>query len=1435
MIAINQATILQTMIESAHDGIFLLDPQGIIISANGVACSICGFKSETEILHPPHKFTDFFTFYDFNDTKMPLDQLPLSRAISGEVVRDIKIKGIKKETGEVIYGVYSAIQLSDETKKTAGVILSIKDITDVTLQLRECEKYRENYQQVISSMAEGVVITDPDGTILEMNPAAMRMYKFDNLNRAVKNIHEYRETFILYDLDGNVLPVEKWPLSRAQRGEVFSNIIVEIHHRKTGTSWIANYSGTPVKDMSGKFILEVLSVQDITARKHAEEALQQYETYLSTIIEAAEEGILAVNNEGKVIKANSHFAELWKLSKSTTDEKAEEYSAMLAVASRQLIHPDIFINKNRHLFKSPEVATDVLSFKDGHILEYYSAPIPQDGTILGRVWSFRDITQRMRSEKELEESEKQLRLAMMVGSFGIYDFDIPAGKARVNDEYVAMLEYKPGEIEVTLDWWINSIHPDDRERAGSILGDCIKGKIHDYKMEFRQSTKSGKWRWILCQGKNIEYDKQCKPTRMLGTHVDITGRRQMEEDLRKERNKLTKIAASVPGVICSFRQRPDGSSHMPYASPAYLPIMGLSPEEIAEDMSPVFTAIHPDDRESVKKSIEESRRTLSPWKKEFRYFHPQKGLVWIEGHSIPQREADGSTVWHGFITDVTERKKAEDTLREERNKLTKIAAAVPGIIYAYHPRPDGSAYLPYASPVISDVLGLTPQDVAEDASIFHALIHPDDIESVRESVAEAIRTQSNWHKEFRYKHPVKGEVWIGAHSVPQRESDGSIVWYGFASDITERKQAEELLREERNKFTKIAATVPGVIFSYHLRLDGSDHMPYASPTLPDVLGFTPEEVAYDMSGVFALIHPDDVGLVRESIAKSGRTQTTWHKEFRYNHPVKGEVWIEAYSVPQFEPDGSIIWHGYGRDITDRKRAEENRKRLTRELRALSSCNEALVRVENEEELLNDICRICCEVAGYRMAWVGFEVDNGAPSIKVVARAGIGNSFVSGDTYVLENNGESPINIAMRSKKYFIIQDFEKVPKGVAWRDDALRNGHRSVITLPLLDDTGNPFGVLSIYSGEADVFAEEEIKLLEELEADLAFGIRSLRSRVERRQAQHELEHEKELSDALIDAAPGFFCVMDRFGAVLRINKNMFKLLGGSRDVFNFVYRDDFDLVTQKLKVLPDVRYIEEDIRFEIKPGDISWWRMSGHAVTIAGFVYLIISGLEITQRKQMEDNLQTTLKEREVLLQELYHRTKNNMQVISAFLAMQSIAVEDEKLQTICNDMEKRISSMALVHEKLYKSKDLTNINLQEYLNDLANLILRGFPATSEKVTLAFETERVFVTIDIAIPIGLIVTEALTNSFKYAFPDDRSGRILIRLQRHAPDELILVISDNGVGVPGKFDVEQQNTIGIPTILSIVRKQLHGRVELDTLHGFSWRISLKYKLYGKRV
>jgi PAS domain S-box-containing protein len=164
---------------------------------------------------------------------------------------------------------------------------------------------------------------------------------------------------------------------------------------------------------------------------------------------------------------------------------------------------------------------------------------------------------------------------------------------------------------------------------------------------------------------------------------DITERKKAEEALSIERNKLAKIAGAVPGVICSLRLRSDGSLNIPYISPVSEDVNGFKPEDVEQDSSKLLALIHQDDLGSVNKSIVESARTMTPWRKEFRYNHPQKGEIWIEGHSIPQREEDGSTLWHGILIDITERKHMEAELIKA-HKLDSLGVLAGGIAHDFN-------------------------------------------------------------------------------------------------------------------------------------------------------------------------------------------------------------------------------------------------------------------------------------------------------------------------------------------------------------------------------------------------------------------------------------------------------------------------------------------------------------------------------------------------------------------------------------------------------------------------------------------------------------------------------------------------------------------------------------------------------------------------------
>lgn len=202
-------------------------------------------------------------------------------------------------------------------------------------------------------------------------------------------------------------------------------------------------------------------------------------------------------------------------------------------------------------------------------------------------------------------------------------------------------------------------------------------------------------------------------------------------------------------------------------------------------------------------------------------------------------------------------------------------------------------------------------------------------------------------------------------------------------------------------------------------------------------------------------------------------------------------------------------------------------------------------------------------------------------------------------------------------------------------------------------------------------------------------------------------------------------------------------------------------------------------------------------------------------ERKHVEEQLKISLQEKELLLKEIHHRVKNNMQVISSLLRLQSRHIEDPKAYEMFMESHARVRSMALVHENLYKSDDLGKIDFSDYIKPLANGLYRLYGQDPQKVKLIMDVQHVSLSIDLAIPCGLIVNELVSNALKYGFPKEfkQSGWIKIVL-RMKEKNIHLQVEDNGIGIPGSLDIKQTDSLGMHLVHMLVEDQLKGSVEL---------------------
>jgi two-component sensor histidine kinase len=216
-----------------------------------------------------------------------------------------------------------------------------------------------------------------------------------------------------------------------------------------------------------------------------------------------------------------------------------------------------------------------------------------------------------------------------------------------------------------------------------------------------------------------------------------------------------------------------------------------------------------------------------------------------------------------------------------------------------------------------------------------------------------------------------------------------------------------------------------------------------------------------------------------------------------------------------------------------------------------------------------------------------------------------------------------------------------------------------------------------------------------------------------------------------------------------------------------------------------------------------------------------------ITERKQAEEKIKKSLEEKEVLLREIHHRVKNNMQVISSLLMLQSQNIEDKKYKDMFIESQTRIYSMALIHEKLYRSESIAQINFKEYIEGIVSNIFESYCIKSN-IKIEINVENIPIKIDYAVPCGLIINELVTNSLKYAFPDGRQGKIHISLKSNDNNMIKLSISDDGIGIAKDMDIRNTKSLGLRLITSLAEGQLHGEIILNRESGTEFQINFRH-------
>jgi PAS domain S-box-containing protein len=778
------------------------------------------------------------------------------------------------------------------------------------------------------------------------------------------------------------------------------------------------------------------------------------------------------------------------------------------------------------------------------------------------------------------------------------------------------------------------------------------------------------------------------------------------------------------------------------------------------------------------------------------------------------------------VRDITARKRVEEALRQNRLQLAN-AMDLSHIVNWEFDVADGMFTF---DDRFYSLFGTTAEREGGhrmSAEIYaREFVHPDDIPGVGEEIRKLLATRDpNYRGQMEHRIIRRdGEIrTIIARYAPVMDAQGKVIrTFGANQDITERKRIEDALRNSEQILEGILNAIPVRVFWKDKELN---YLGCNTSFARDAGFEKPEEIIgrddYSMGwrDQAELYRADDRKVIESGIPKFmiEEPQTT---------PAGETIYLLTSKLPLFDARGDAIGIlGTYLDITERKRAEE----------ALRESRQIFADIIS---FLPDPTFVI-DAGGRVLAWNrAIENISGVTSADIVGKGNF--------EYSLWQYGKRrPILIDL-------VQNPDKDYGRVGYRG-ILLEGHTimaetdfihaekkitlSLVASPLLDQEGKIIGAIE---------SMRDITRIKETEAELAHINVHLESLVKERTHALEVEvaqrrnAEQKVRDTLrhtrnvIEANPDLMVVLDGNGIITDVNAVAEQMTGLPRDtlvgtayvtylVDSHSASDNFARLLRE-GILNDIPYEVRHIDGRTTPILTNARVQRNEAGAVE---YVIASGHDITRQKKDAEAIKASLEEKIILLREVHHRVKNNLQIIISLNNLQLREVQDPKLKQFLNETKNRVRAMSLVHEKLYQSDSLSHIDLAEYLRYLASQLFSYYSTDSRRVKLVVDMGKAAIDINTAIPIGLIVNELISNALKYAFPGDREGTLVVSGGLEG-QLLTISVKDDGIGMPPGYDWKNAKSLGL-RLVNILADQIDGTVAMTGDQGTTFIITVRLK------
>ncbi len=517
------------------------------------------------------------------------------------------------------------------------------------------------------------------------------------------------------------------------------------------------------------------------------------------------------------------------------------------------------------------------------------------------------------SEQRLNEQQALLRLIIDSIDEGIIVADVDGrfvlwNKAATAQVGSAMAEIPPEQwaehYQVFKPDRVTLFEPDELPLVRAMRGE------HTSPIEIYIATDDDSHsRWLSVAGHPL-YNADGEVTAGVVALHDVTAYKRLEADLRAARNRLHHLLSESPAVIYSL---PIGATAANFVSANVRALLGYRPEQIIGNSDWWQSHLHPDDHDKIAASSDSSKWPGGAIRRRYRLRTVTGSYVWVEDQCTLVYEDGGkATELVGSLVNITGTIAANE-------RLEKIALNIPGMVFQYQRRSDGTAFFPYASSGIHDIYGVSPEAVAEDADTALHLIHPADAARVVAAMDASASDLSHWHCEFRIRQPRGRELWAEGHATPERLPNGDTVWYGYISEITPRKEAEIALRNSEANLANAQRIARLGSWDWDI-VNGTLHW---SDEIYRIFGLLPQEFAATYEAFLERVHPDDRTAVTTAVDAALAHRAPYATEHRIVLPSGEERIVFEQADIRFGADGKPEhMTGTVLDITERKRSEE---------------------------------------------------------------------------------------------------------------------------------------------------------------------------------------------------------------------------------------------------------------------------------------------------------------------------------------------------------------------------------------------------------------------------------------------------------------------------------------------------------------------------------